>query len=92
MMSLLDGIAKCTLIPARVLEESTPQMRRKGRLQPGCDADVVVFDAEALTDRADFRHMNLAAVGMRHVLVNGEAVIIDGELETAARPGKPVRR
>ncbi|WP_043837992.1 amidohydrolase family protein [Muricoccus aerilatus] len=91
-MSLLDGIAKCTLIPARVLEESTPQMRRKGRLQPGCDADIVVFHAEALTDRADFRHMNLVAKGMRHVLVNGEAVIIDGELGTAARPGKPVRR
>lgn len=91
-MPLLDGIAKCTLIPARVLEESTPPMRRKGRLQPGCDADIVVFDAEALTDRADFRHMNRAAEGMRHVLVNGAAVIADGELDTAARPGRPVRR
>jgi N-acyl-D-aspartate/D-glutamate deacylase len=91
-MPLLDGIAKCTLIPAQVLEESTPQMRRKGRLQPGADADIVVFDAETLTDRADFRTMNRPAEGMRHVLVNGEAVIADGALLTDARPGKPVRR
>ncbi|EHM01348.1 D-glutamate deacylase [Acetobacteraceae bacterium AT-5844] len=91
-MPLLDGIAKCTIIPARVLEESTPQMRRKGRLQPGSDADIVVFDAATLTDRADFRQMNRPAEGMRHVLVNGEAVIADGELVTTACPGKPVRR
>ena len=91
-MPLLDGIAKCTIIPARVLEESTPQMRRKGRLQPGSDADIVVFDATTLTDRADFRQMNRPAEGMRHVLVNGEAVIADGELVITARPGKPVRR
>ncbi|MBP0494481.1 amidohydrolase family protein [Roseomonas indoligenes] len=91
-MPLLDGIAKCTLIPARVLEESTPQMRRKGRLQPGCDADIVAFDPETLRDRADFRNMNRAAEGMRHVLVNGTPIIADGALETTARPGRPVRR
>jgi hypothetical protein len=29
---------------------------------------------------------------MRHVLVNGEAVIQDGHLQRHARPGRPVRR
>ncbi|QCI62927.1 amidohydrolase family protein [Phreatobacter stygius] len=91
-LSLIDGLAKCTLIPARILEESTPVMRKKGRLQVGCDADIVVFDYDTLTDRAEFKAMNRAAEGMRHVLVNGEAVISGGELVTQARPGRPVRR
>jgi N-acyl-D-aspartate/D-glutamate deacylase len=91
-LPLIDGLRKCTLIPAEILETSTPQMRRKGRLQPGCDADVVVFDYAALTDRAEFNAMNRAAEGMRHVLVNGAVVIADGVLDLSARPGRQVRR
>lgn len=92
MLPLIDGIAKCTLIPAQVLEASTPAMRTKGRLAPGADADIAVFDYDTLTDRAEFKAMNRPSEGMRHVVVNGEAVIADGALLTAARPGRPVRR
>ena len=31
-LPLIDGLRKCTLIPAEILETSTPQMRRKGRI------------------------------------------------------------
>jgi len=92
MLSLIDGIAKCTLIPADILGPSTPAMRTKGRLAVGADADIAVFDWDSLTDRAAFKAMNRAADGMRHVIVNGEAVITDGALVREARPGKPVRR
>ena len=91
-VSLSEGLAKCTLIPAQILQDSTPQMRRKGRLQPGCDADIVVFDYDSLTDRAEFQAMNRAAEGMRHVLVNGRSIIRDGVLDLVARPGRAVRR
>lgn len=91
-LSLLEGIRKCTLIPARLLEESTPALRRKARIQPGCDADIVCFDLDALTDRADFRHPNRPSEGVRHLLVGGVPVITDGELIQEARPGRPVRR
>jgi N-acyl-D-glutamate deacylase len=91
-VSLVDGLAKCTLIPAQILEASAPQFSNKGRLQTGCDADIVVFDWDRLTDRADFKAMNRAADGVRHLLVNGEAVIADGALQTAARPGRALRR
>ena len=91
-VSLMEGLAKCTLIPARIMAASTPSMRQKGRLQPGCDADVVVFDAGTLTDRAEFKAMNRPAEGMHHVLVNGTPVITDGVLELDARPGRPIRR
>jgi N-acyl-D-glutamate deacylase len=91
-VTLIDGLCKCTLIPAQILEASTPRMRHKGRLQPGCDADIVVFDYAALADRAEFSAMNRAAEGMRHVLVNGVPVIADGALDLSIRPGRPVRR
>ena len=91
-VSLLEGIRKCTLIPADILEASTPAMRAKGRLQPGADADIVVFDLETLTDRAEFSAMNRPAEGVRHLFVNGQPVIEDGVMDLAARPGLPVRR
>ena len=91
-VSLLDGIAKCTSIPADILAASTPAMRAKGRLQPGADADVVVFDLQTLTDRAEFAAMNRPAEGVRHLIVSGQPVIADGIMDVAARPGRPVRR
>jgi N-acyl-D-glutamate deacylase len=91
-ISLLEGIRKCTLIPAEILAASTPAMRAKGRLQPGADADIVVFDFEKLTDRAEFTAMNRASEGVRHLFVSGHPLIADGVLDQAARPGRPVRR
>ena len=91
-ISLLEGIRKCTLIPAEILAASTPAMRLKGRLAPGADADVVVFDLATLTDRATFSAMNRPSEGVRHLLVSGVPVISDGVLDLTARPGQPVRR
>ena len=89
---LLEGIRKCTLIPAAILAPSTPAMARKGRLAEGADADVVVFDSASLTDRAEFSAMNRPAEGVRHLVVSGQQLITDGVLDVAARPGRPVRR
>ena len=91
-VSLLEGVRKCALIPAEILSASTPAMRAKGRLSPDADADVVVFDLDTLTDRAEFTAMNRPSEGVRHLLVNGQPVIADGQLDLAARPGQPVRR
>jgi N-acyl-D-glutamate deacylase len=91
-LSLMEGIRKCSLIPAEILAPSTPAMAAKGRLQPGADADVVVFDYATLTDRAEFSAMNRPSEGVRHLLVSGQPLIADGVLDVAARPGQPVRR
>jgi len=32
------------LVPAQILERSVPQMKKKGRLKVGANADIVVFD------------------------------------------------
>ena len=37
-------------MPAQTLEDFVPQMKKKGRLQVGMDADIVVFDPETISD------------------------------------------
>ncbi len=91
LLSLMSVLRKMTLMPAQRLEGRVPEMTRKGRLQVGADADIVVFDAEQLIDRATFEAPAVYAEGMRHVLVAGEFVVRDGYPLLNATPGKPVR-
>lgn len=91
-LALADALAKCSLGPARVLERAVPAMRRKGRLQVGCDADLVVFDADAVHDMATYQEPARHSHGFRHVLVHGQPVVADGTLQEDAFPGRPVRR
>ena len=62
----------------------------RGVLKAGQWADVVVFDAERITDKATFQAPNQLSVGMEWVLVNGVPVIADGKL-TGALPGAVLR-
>jgi N-acyl-D-amino-acid deacylase len=43
-----------------------------------------------VTDKADFENPRQMAVGFKHVMVNGQPVISEGQV-TAARPGKVLR-
>jgi N-acyl-D-aspartate/D-glutamate deacylase len=92
MISLRDALAKISLIPARILEQSVPQMRRKGRIAKGMDADLVVFDLASIADRATYEKPAQTSTGIRHVIVGGVPVIENGILEPNSRPGRPVRR
>jgi cytosine/adenosine deaminase-related metal-dependent hydrolase len=90
-LSLAQALSKCSLEPARLLEDRVPAMRRKGRVAPGADADIVVFDPDTLTDRATYTHSTRPSAGIRQVLVNGTFVVRDGSIVADARPGRPVR-
>jgi N-acyl-D-aspartate/D-glutamate deacylase len=90
-LRLAQALAKCSLDPARLLQDRVPAMRRKGRLRAGLDADLVVFDPETITDRASYRHSTRPSEGVRHVLVDGTFVVRDGGIVADARPGRPVR-
>jgi N-acyl-D-aspartate/D-glutamate deacylase len=90
-LSLAEALAKCSLEPARLLQDQVPALRQKGRLRTGADADVVVFDPAVITDRASYQDSTLPSAGIRHVLVNGAFVVRDGGIVAEARPGRPVR-
>ncbi|HEY2507921.1 MAG TPA: amidohydrolase family protein, partial [Streptosporangiaceae bacterium] len=90
-LGLTETLRRCSLRPAQLLEESVPAMRRKGRLQPGSDADIVVFDPATIRDQATYIDSTRPSAGITHVLVNGSLVVRDAELVPDALPGQPVR-
>ena len=63
----------------------------RGRLVEGAFADIAVFDPETIADRATYEQPHTYAVGVRHVVVNGRAVVQDGEF-TSETPGRRLRR
>jgi N-acyl-D-amino-acid deacylase len=85
LVPLEEAIRRLTALPAANLGLADRGMLRKGHA-----ADVVVFDPATIADRATFDKPHQYAVGMRHVLVNGVPVLLDGE-HTGALPGRVVK-
>jgi len=77
-------------LPAVRLEKSTPQARKKGRLQAGADADVVVFDPKTFSDQSTFEKPNVPSTGVRYLLVNGTVAVDGGALVPGVSPGKAI--
>jgi len=90
-LTLMDALAKMTLLPARRIEAIVPDMKRKGRLRAGADADIAVFDPGSVIDRATYEDSHQASAGIPHVLVEGAFVVRDGELVAGATPGRALR-
>ena len=91
-ITLMDAIRKMALMPAQRLEKSTPSARRKGRLQEGADADIVVFDARTAVDHATFAAPREPSTGMKFVIVGGSVLIDQGKLLPGTFPGKALVR
>ena len=85
VMSLEEAVRKMTSAVATRLS-----IRDRGLLEPGMFADVVVFDPLTIIDRATYERPHQISEGVRHVFVNGVAVVSDGR-HTGATPGRAVR-
>ncbi|MDB4875116.1 MAG: aminoacylase [Gemmatimonadetes bacterium] len=85
LVSLEEAIRRLSALPADNL-----RLRERGRLRPGYFADIVVFDPRTIRDNATFDKPAQYATGVRDVLVNGVAVLANGE-PTGATPGRVVR-
>ncbi|MEV1171727.1 amidohydrolase family protein [Nonomuraea sp. NPDC049784] len=90
-LTLIEAVRRCTLQPAEVLSSVAPQFRHKGRVQAGADADLVLFDLDAVSDRSTYAEPGRPSTGVDHLLVGGEFVVRDGELLQDARPGRAVK-
>jgi hypothetical protein len=90
-LDLVEAIRRSSTLPALTLQGMTPDMRRKGRLSVGADADIVVFDPKTVSDQATYTDSCRPSTGFRHVVVNGTMLIRDGELDPRAMPGRPIR-
>lgn len=86
VIGLEHAIRSMTSLPAAVFG-----MRDRGVIREGAIADVVVFDLEAVRDRATFQDPHQLSEGMVHVFVNGEPAIADGEI-TGGLHGKVLSR
>ncbi len=85
VIALEDAIRMMTSAVAARLS-----IRDRGLLREGYHADVVVFDPATIADRATFEKPHQTSVGIRHVFVNGIAVVHEGR-HTGAKPGEIVR-
>ena len=86
VLPLAEAIRKMSSLPAGRIG-----LEGRGVLRVGAYADVAVFDAETIIDRATFAQPHQYALGVRHVFVNGQAVLLESEL-TGARAGRALRR
>ncbi|MGD0569707.1 MAG: amidohydrolase family protein [Candidatus Sulfotelmatobacter sp.] len=89
-VTLMDAIRKMSFMPAQMLERSTPVGRQKGRLQEGCDADIVVFDAATISDRATFEKPMEPSVGVRYLVVGGTVAVDEGKIVPDVFPGRAI--
>ena len=85
LMPLEEGIHRLTGLPA-----TNWKLRDRGCLNPGCFADVVVFDPARIADHATYKSPQQYATGVSDVFINGVQVLRDGE-HTGAKPGRVVR-
>jgi N-acyl-D-amino-acid deacylase len=83
--TLQDAIRRLTRLPAE-----NWKLRDRGCLDPGCHADIVIFDPATIADHASFAEPRRFATGVVDVFVNGVQVLADGE-HTGATPGQVVR-
>jgi len=90
-LDLMTALRKMTLMPAQRLERHAPVFKRKGRIRVGADADITVFDADRVIDKATYEEPLQYSEGIEFALVNGVAVVKDGRLVDGVFPGRAAR-
>jgi len=91
VLDLMTALRKMTLLPAQRLEKHAPAFHDKGRIRVGADADITVFDAARIIDKATFTDPLEYSEGIQFVLVNGTPVLKDGQFVEGVLPGRAAR-
>jgi N-acyl-D-amino-acid deacylase len=85
LVPMEQAIRRLSALPAENLK-----LKKRGKLEPGYFADIVIFDPRTIQDHATFEKPHKYSTGVRDVFVNGVQVLRDGE-HTGALPGRVVR-
>lgn len=89
--SLMDVLVMGSYLPAEIFGRFIPQLRAKGRVEVGADADLIIFDPSAIRANATLTNPTALPTGMAWVIVNGTPLIEAGELRLDRLPGRPIR-
>lgn len=93
-LTLMQTLSKMSFMWAEYLgANGVEQMKKKGRMQEGMDADIVVFDPKTVTDNSKFFPLDqntAPSTGIPYVVVNGVVVVEDSKV-LKVFPGKPIR-
>jgi N-acyl-D-aspartate/D-glutamate deacylase len=90
-LTLSEALAKMTIMPAKRLEKIAPEMRNKGRLKTGADADVAIFNPDTIIDKSTVENPSIYAAGVEFVIVNGKIVKDKNGIRKNVLPGKPIK-
>jgi len=89
-------VAERVLTPRQFIERSSTQtaatfgLAGRGSLTPGAFADIIMFDPRRYAARATYQQPELAATGVRSVIVNGVVAVHEGKL-TGRAAGRALR-
>lgn len=85
LISWEEAIVKMTSLPATMIGLSD-----RGYIAEGMKADITIFDPDTTIDHATFEDPKQYAEGIKHVFINGQLVLTDGEL-TGVQAGEAIR-
>lgn len=85
VLTLEEMVRKACALPAEVL-----QLKEKGLIKEGYDADVLVLDLENMKVHSSFANANGGNEGFKYVLVNGQ-VAVENDACTDVLSGKLLR-
>ena len=82
ILSLEEAVRKMTSLPAQILS-----IDNRGLIQEGYYADITIFDALSVTDKATFEDPHQYAEGIYSVLVNG-VIVVENGAHNGSKPGR----
>ncbi|WP_245539646.1 N-acyl-D-amino-acid deacylase family protein [Pontibacter roseus] len=86
LLSLEEAIRKMTGLPAQTIG-----LRKRGVIQVGYKADLLLFNPEEVKENATYENPHQEASGFRYILVNG-VVVKEGQQPGAERAGKVLKK